>query len=234
MPLAESTNTLLKQRAAEGEKAGRVIVAHKQSAGRGRKGRSFHSEGGVGIYMSILLRPDFSLERTALLTCLAAVATARAIEPHSKAPIGIKWVNDLYIEEKKVCGILTESAASGDKPLYTVVGIGVNLYMPEGGFPKQIREIATALFYKEEDARREYEGIITKILDEFFKLYSEFETLSFVEEYKRRSILNGKRVFVEGRACTVLGIDDDCRLLVQYGDGKRAAIGFGEAVTKAP
>ena len=125
-----------------------MLVAESQTAGRGRLGRSFHSPVGTGLYMSILLRPTFSAERALFITTAAAVAVCRAIEQETGLKPQIKWVNDIYLHEKKICGILTESSINFEtKGLkWAVLGIGLNLSEPEGGFPEEIRSVAGALF----------------------------------------------------------------------------------------
>ncbi|MDO4564909.1 MAG: biotin--[acetyl-CoA-carboxylase] ligase [Clostridia bacterium] len=228
----DSTNTYLKKLAQNGALEGKVVVAREQSAGRGRNGRSFFSSGGLGIYMSILLRPNFSMQDASRLTCLAAVAVARAIEPYSKTPVGIKWVNDIFIGGKKVCGILTESAsADGRRPEYVVVGIGLNLCAPPEGFPPEIKSVATALFEDMRPAKEAYEPIIRSVLDNFYELYQGWDERAFILEYAERSILKGCRVSVDNREGIVLRIDERCRLCVRFDDGEELAIASGEAVS---
>ena len=110
----DSTNRYLKELAAKDARPGTVIIANRQSAGRGRLGRKFFSPGEKGIYMSILLRPDIPLERAVLITSMAAVAVARAIERVSGIEAKIKWVNDIFLKGKKVCGILTEAGIDAE------------------------------------------------------------------------------------------------------------------------
>ena len=125
----DSTNSYLKEMAAKGAQEGTIIIANRQSAGRGRLGRSFFSPEEKGIYMSILLRPDISLERAVLITSMAAVAVAEAIEQVSGIQTKIKWVNDIFLNKKKVCGILTEAGIDAETGTleYAVLGIGVNV-----------------------------------------------------------------------------------------------------------
>ena len=141
----DSTNRYLKELAATGAPEGTVVIANKQSAGRGRLGRSFFSPEEKGIYMSILLRPEIELERAVLITSMAAVAVARAVERVSTIPAQIKWVNDIFINRKKVCGILTEAGINTEKGSldYAVLGIGVNVGSME--FPAELKEIATSV-----------------------------------------------------------------------------------------
>ena len=141
----DSTNQYLKELAKEGAKAGTVIIANKQSAGRGRLGRSFFSPEGTGIYMSILLRPEMELQKSVRITSMAAVAVARAIERVSGIEAKIKWVNDIFLNGKKVCGILTESginAITGTLE-YAVLGIGINVGTIQ--FPEELKDIATSI-----------------------------------------------------------------------------------------
>ena len=126
LPVAGSTNTLAKERAAAGEPEGLVIAAGEQTAGRGRMGRSFYSPAGTGLYMSLLLRPKCTAAECALLTGAAAVAAAESVEALTGRRTAIKWVNDVLLEGRKICGILTETALDpgSGRPDWAVVGIG--------------------------------------------------------------------------------------------------------------
>lgn len=139
-----STNDLLKEKARAGAPAGTVIVAARQTAGRGRMGRSFLSEEG-GLYMSVLLRPEGAAADALQITAHAAIAVSLAVEKHTGKPCAIKWVNDIYQRGKKVCGILAEGQASAHGMDFVVLGIGINLSEPCGGFPAELRGIAGAL-----------------------------------------------------------------------------------------
>ena len=141
-----STNTILREMATKGAPECLVLVAEEQTAGKGRQGRSFHSPADYGVYFSILLRPDsIASEAAALITSAAAVATAQAIEEVVGVKVGIKWVNDLFMDGKKVCGILTEAVTdlkSGSIG-WVVIGIGVNV--TTAGFPAELSEIAGSI-----------------------------------------------------------------------------------------
>ena len=143
----DSTNAEALRRAVDGAPEGTVIVAEEQTAGRGRRGRSFFSPAGTGIYLSILVRPALAAERAHLLTCSAAVAVAEAIEACAGVDASIKWVNDVYCRRKKVAGILTEGSfdLEGGVLQHAVVGIGVNVRPPHAGFPAEIAERAGAV-----------------------------------------------------------------------------------------
>ena len=141
----DSTNTYLKKLARAGAEEGRIIIARRQSAGRGRLGRSFYSDA-EGLYISVLIRPHMKAEGMVFVTAMAAVAMARAIERTVNADARIKWVNDIFVRGKKVCGILCESAFGADAlSEYVVIGAGVNIAEPFGGFPADISAVAGAL-----------------------------------------------------------------------------------------
>ena len=220
-----STNTILKEMAEQGAKEGTVIIAEEQTAGRGRTGKQFYSPKGTGIYISILLRPDIPAEESLFLTTSAAVATARAIEDVSDKRALIKWVNDIYLEDKKTCGILTEGAFNVEtgKLDYAIVGIGINVCIPDGGFPDNIKDIATAIFDKQTDSINKRSILIANLLDYFMEYYKDFKSKSYVKEYIERSMIIGKTITViEGSKTSVakaIDIDKNCRLKVQFEDG---------------
>lgn len=145
MPETESTNTLLREKANNGFPEGTVVLANTQTKGRGRRGRSFYSPADTGLYLSVLLRPDGMIPDQAVkITTMAAVAVCEAVEKISGKETWIKWVNDIYQEGRKISGILTEASISMENGSveYVILGIGVNVYPPKGGFPEDIRETA--------------------------------------------------------------------------------------------
>ena len=233
-----STNTTAKELAKDGAPDGTVVIADEQSAGRGRMTRSFFSPGGTGLYMSVIIRRDLLATDALHLTTTAAVATAQAIESMGRA-VQIKWVNDIYLDGKKVCGILTEGAvAPGGKKLdYAVIGIGVNIAPPKDGFPEEIKGIAGSVFDRVEDAfsvRGELAlGILQRLMN-----YLRFDNTSTIyDEYCRRSLVIGKQVTVhrgeeQPHLCEAVGIDRDYRLIVRTQDGKETALDSGEVSIK--
>jgi len=211
-----STNDELKKMAAAGESEGCVLIAKRQSAGRGRSGRNFYSPEG-GIYMSILLRPKTRGFDATTATAAAAVAVAKAIGKQA----GIKWVNDVLIDEKKVCGILTEAVfGASSKPEYVIVGIGINCYEPAGGFPDEIKNIAGAVF---ESGEGDPDQLRQTVLDNFFELYTGGKT-KIGREYRERCVTLGKRIEVQrGEEVidgTAVAIGDDFKLLLRTDAGK--------------
>ena len=228
-----STNTILKGLAEQGMPEGFVLIAQAQTAGKGRLGRSFHSPVGTGLYFSLLLRPSCSAERALFITTAAAVAVCKAIEEITDKKPLIKWVNDLYLNEKKICGILTEASVNFEtKGLnWAVLGIGVNLAEPEGGFPEEIRNIAGSLFEDVCPAETSAK-LAAGILDHFFALYKDIESGSFIEEYRKRSFLTGREIVFsmgnETYSGTVTGISDEAHLLVRLTSGEERAFSAGE------
>lgn len=246
----DSTNNVLRQWAAEGEKRDMVLLAEEQSAGRGRRGRSFYSPQGTGLYMSLLLHPDSTPGEASMLTTLAAAAAARAVERLSGEEAQIKWVNDVQMRGKKISGILTEGSASLEegKLEYAVVGIGINLYEPPEGFPPEVREVAGAVFTSHIPRENLRNRLAVEFLERFMEYYRSFPAKDYLEEYRRRCFVIGKRVriispggqAVPGREnapdreqALVLGIDDDCHLKVQYDDGAVEYLSSGEISIRA-
>jgi len=147
-PTVESTNTTAKEMAKAGAKHGAVVMAESQSLGRGRRGRSFFSPAGTGIYMSLVLKPIPPIP----LTAFAAVSVCKAIENLTEKKPDIKWPNDLLLHGKKICGILAESIGNNSEMPCVVVGIGINFMNPAGSFPSEIEDTAGAIFSEGEPA----------------------------------------------------------------------------------
>ncbi len=232
----DSTNNVLKQYAADGEKRDMVLLAEQQSAGRGRRGRSFYSPEGTGLYMSLLLHPEAAPEEAAMLTTLTAAAAARACEKVSGEETEIKWVNDVRMRGRKISGILTEGSSSLEegKLEYVVVGIGINIYEPEGGFPEEVREVAGAVFASHTPRENLRNCLAAEFLKNFMEYYRTFPARDYLEEYRKRSFVIGRRVQIlapNGQSrgtALVLGIDDSCHLKVQYDDGRVEYLSSGE------
>ena len=230
-----STNTVLKELADLGAKEGTVIISAEQSAGKGRMNRRFISEL-EGVYFSFLLRPRIPASKALMITTAAAVAASRAIEEISGRRTDIKWVNDLFIGGKKVCGILTEASCGleGGGLDYAVCGIGVNVRPPQNGFADELIGIADAVLPQDNDIPDARARIAAGIINNFFDLYygDGLENGSYIDEYRSRSIVIGKNVrLINGdniREAYVYGIDDECRLKVRYPDGTPDTISSGE------
>ena len=228
-----STNDELVALAKTGAKEGTVLISSEQTAGKGRTGKSFYSPEGTGVYLSILVRPDMSPEDSLFLTTMAAVATAKAIESVSDEEATIKWVNDVYIDKKKVCGILTESTLNptNEKLDYAVVGIGINIAPPAGGFPEDIKNIATSVFNENPDSNTKGK-CVAHLLDFFMDYYMSNEKLSHLEEYINRSNILGNMIMVKKgdrkKLVRAIDIDSKCRLKVIDEKGKESLLSYGE------
>lgn len=214
-----SSNTVAKRLASEGADEGTVVIVNSQTAGRGRMGRRFISESDNGLYMSIILRPQISASECVNITVLSAVAVCEAIEETSGRGCQIKWVNDIYIKDKKVCGILTEATMDFElgKLDYAIVGIGVNLSAPKGGFDKEIENIATAIYENKRPCGYKAR-LCAKIIEKLFEYYPTLTKKDYIKKYREKSNLIGKEVNVyignEIESGTVTDIDENASLVV--------------------
>ena len=232
-----STNDVLKENASQ-LPCWQTLVAMKQTAGKGRRGRSFYSPSDTGFYLSILLKMDIGPEIATRFTTAAAVAACRAIENCTNARPAIKWVNDVFVDEHKVCGILTEASISVESGGldWAVMGIGFNVYEPVGGFPDEIADVAGAI------SRVKYKDLRSRIAAEFMKnFYDLCQSISddgMAAEYKKRSFMIGRDILVlrgdKQMEAVAVDIDDECRLIVRYADGREEALSSGEVSTKVP
>lgn len=248
--MVDSTNNELKRYVVNGEKRDMVLLAKEQSAGRGRRGHSFYSPEGTGLYMSLLLHPDAGPKEAAMLTTLTAVAAAKAVEKVSGETVQIKWVNDVWMRGLKISGILTEGSASLEegKLEYVIVGIGINMYEPQDGFPEEIKNVAGAVFESHEQKENLRNMLVVEFLENFMAYYQDFPARNYLEEYRKRCFVIGKRVRIitpegaPGRTkdtdaadreyALVLGIDDECHLNVRYDDGTTEYLSSGEISVK--
>lgn len=204
-----------------------VIIADRQTAGKGRLGRRFESPAGVGQYMSFVFRPDFDLSKSLYVTMATAVGACRAIENITGRHAGIKWVNDLYLGGKKVGGILTE--AQSDLETGTIdrliTGIGINCY--KGSFPPEISKIACSLADDPSDFAREM--LAASMINDILPLITKPDTSAFMDEYRERCIILGKEIRIHpsyndsGIRARALDIADDGGLIVEYLEDAKAS-----------
>lgn len=218
-----STNTALKEMAAAGAPAGTTLIAARQTGGRGRLGRQFHSPEG-GLYLSTLVAP------TVTLTCRAAVAAARAVESLCDANIDLKWVNDLYLNGRKVAGILAEGVFSSDGTLTAVVlGIGINVGATD--FPPDLQSVATSLGNEGYSLTRE--DLAAAFLNE---LHTALTDPAAMDEYRRRNVVLSRQVTVvrgnETYVATAQSITDEGYLTVRDQNGRTHTLSSGEASVK--
>lgn len=222
----DSTNIKAKQLAEEGHPAGTLVVAEKQETGRGRRGRSWDAPAGSGIYMTLVLKPEINPNNASMLTLVAALAVAGGITKCTGTQAGIKWPNDIVMEGKKVCGILTEMSAQFDYVNHIVVGIGINVHNEH--FPKEIEEMATSI-YLQTGEHINRATLIEEILEQFehyYAIYLKTEDLSgLVKEYnaglvnmnKNVRVLDPKEPF-EGKA---MGINERGELIVDTWESRK-------------
>lgn len=229
----DSTNRAAKEAAVTGKAHhGSFVLAASQSAGRGRRGRKFYSPDGSGLYLSVILEPGGNLQENLLLTAEAAVAVYKAVREVTGIELDIKWVNDLYHHEKKVCGILTEAVTdfeSGNIE-FAVVGIGLNLYEQSGGFPEDLKGIAGALYPDQKAAVNvDRNHLAASIINHLLK---ETEELRLPEEYIEHNMVPGRKIEIRNgqdiRKAEALEICPDGRLKVREKDGTVSLLSYGE------
>lgn len=229
----DSTNLYAKKLAEKGCKQGEVVVAYEQTNGKGRLGRTFLSQKG-GVYFSVVLRPGFSADDALFTTVAAAVAAARAIEQISGKKCEIKWVNDIYIDNKKVCGILTEGVFLPQGDLKQIIlGVGINLFEPKAGFPTNL-PLAGSIFDNKKYflfKKIKKQQIISLFLKNFFKFYENLEKKEYINEYQNRSFLTDKKITYKKEnqvlKATVVGIDENARLIIEN-EGKKEFLSYGD------
>lgn len=233
LPSLNSTNKKAREKAIFGVPEGYVVIANTQTNGRGRNGREFFSPADTGVYMSLVLRPPrCPLQQATKLTTMAAVAVCEAIEKVSNEKALIKWVNDIYVKGKKVCGILTEASLGLEDNFleYVIIGIGINVSPPIKGFPKELQNIADAIF---EEAQNDGKNrIAAEILNRFMRYYKVLPKVNYIEQYRNRSFVLGKEIavisFNKQKKAVALDIDDEFRLIVKYEDNKIETLSSGE------
>jgi BirA family biotin operon repressor/biotin-[acetyl-CoA-carboxylase] ligase len=176
----DSTNTMAKKLAAEGAAEGTVVIAEEQKAGKGRLGRRWESAKGTGIWLSIILRPAIKPSDAVKITQIAAAAVGEAIQKNTGYAIQIKWPNDVLMDKKKICGILTEMSAELERINFIVVGIGVNVSQKEGDFPSELKHAASIESCTGKTVSRR--SLVVEILKEFEELYFDFLHTGSIEK----------------------------------------------------
>lgn len=229
-----STNDLAKKMAKNGAPEGTVIVSAAQTAGRGRLGRTFHAPAGLGLYFSVILRPDCPPEQLLHLTCAAAVAACNAVERCAGLRPKIKWTNDLVIGKQKLGGILTElSVSQAGLVDWAVIGIGINCLHRKEDFPPALQEIATSLL-QAANAAISPGTLAAHLIQSLYTmrrdLFSQKNTI--LRAYKQDCMTVGQQVVLlrgeEKRHGTAMDIDRDGGLIVKFEDGTIEAVQSGE------
>jgi len=230
----DSTNTRARELARQGAAHGTVLIADHQTGGRGRRGRSFHSPAGVGIYMSVILRPRCTPQEIMHLTCAAAVAMCDAVENAAGFRPAIKWTNDLVCGKRKIAGVLTELCFDSRGNVdFAVIGIGINCCQQDDDFPEEIRGIAGSLASacaKEIDRAK----VAAAMMDALYRMDAALLTgkADILNRYRRDCITLGQEVSVvrgeNVRHGTALDIDEDGALIVRFSDRKCETVNSGE------
>lgn len=237
----ESTNQLAKKMAVEGAAHGTVILAEEQTAGRGRLGRSFYSPKGSGLYMSLILRPTGNASQALSVTTAASVAVCLALSQTYGIEAEIKWVNDIFYRGKKICGILAEAVSDFQTGTIEalVLGIGLNIHAPKEGFPKELEEIAGAVFHRglEEDANRNQQKasrneLAAALIDRVLAIYQNLGSEEIQREYKNRCFILGKDIVVyrgnDEFPARAIDIDSEGGLIVVTQAGNQEVLRSGE------
>lgn len=231
----DSTNTQCKRLAMNGAVDGTVVMAEEQTAGRGRKGRSFQSPQGLGLYLSILWRPQCEPSRLLPLTSLAAVAVSRAMERVTGERADIKWPNDLLLRDKKIAGILTEMALEGESGQidYVVLGIGINVHHKAADFTEEVAAMASSLD-AELGVTVSRPRLAAALMEELDILRREvmWQPELYLDEYRQRCVTIGRTVQVvrgeERKAANAIDVDEQFGLAVRYEDGTEETVRSGE------
>lgn len=230
-----STNAYLRELAQKGAAEGTLVVASEQTRGQGRRGRTFFSPADTGLYMSVLLRPKVAVNEAVKITSLAAVAVCLALEKECGVQPQIKWVNDIFVNGKKAAGILTEAAFDMENGAleYAVPGIGINVYPPENGFPEELSDIAGAVLGERSGDMRN--RLAAAVYEQFMRLYALLPDNSYLDEYRKRLMWRGERIFVltgadgqEKTPAVLVDVDDNCALKVHYENGGCGLLTSGE------
>lgn len=230
----DSTNIRAKAAAKNGAPDGAVVTAQRQTAGRGRRGRQWDSPAGKNIYMTIILRPDMEPDKAPMLTLLTACAAVRAVERACRIRGSIKWPNDIVLNGKKICGILTEMNIKDRRTEFVIVGIGVNCNQME--FPEELRQKATSLKREcgKDIEREELACLLLEELEGLYEIFEREQSLAFIkEEYEARLVNYRQRVCVlepggEWKG-TAQGITETGELIVKDGTtGEIKTVSSGE------
>lgn len=229
----DSTNIVAKAKAREGAKEGTVVIAESQTGGKGRLGKIWESPTGTGIWMSIVVRPEMPPQDVSGITLVAGLAICKAIRKVTNLPAYIKWPNDIVVNGKKVCGILTQMSAEMDRVNYVIIGIGINVNTIK--FPKELQKIATSLKIESgiEYKRKDIVAQVLKFFEEYYKKYIQEESLKgILEQYKDLCITLKNEVSIISKdksyQAIPVDIDETGALIVDRKDGTRELIAYGE------
>lgn len=226
----DSTNSYAKIIAASGAPNGTIVAADTQTAGRGRLGKDFFSPSGTGVYMSVIVRRDSTACDMSLLTIAACVAVCWVIEKYTHQTAAVKWVNDIFLNGKKVCGILTEAATAADTSDmdYAIVGIGLNVSTPSCKFPGKLQYTAGSINVGDVSRNQ----ITADIYESLSRLCEKNDTDHIIDEYRKRSLVIGKTVrFTSGGneiSALAIDINRQGNLVIKLENGQLMTLKSGE------
>ena len=228
-----STNEVAKNLALSGAKHGTVVISEEQTAGKGRLGRSFYSPANTGIYMSIILRPNLTAMDSVLITTSSSVIICEAIKKVTGIDCQIKWINDIYLNNKKVAGILTEASTNFESGTidYLILGIGINFNQPKDDFPDELKSIASSLFNNNSNNINR-NMLCAEIISNILDMIPRIKNYDFISEYKKRSIvLNQEIIYISSGISSkgkAININCDGSLVVEHDDGSIKILNSGE------
>jgi BirA family biotin operon repressor/biotin-[acetyl-CoA-carboxylase] ligase len=230
----DSTNSKAYQLALDGAEEGEVVVAESQEKGRGRLGRQWFSPPFLNLYLSVILRPKIPPHQASLITLMAAIATADAIQKFSGFLPLIKWPNDILLRNRKVAGLLNEINSEMDRIHFVILGIGINLNMDEKVFSKEIRTVATSLKIemRQTISRKAFLQSLLQELEKWYTIFMKQGSAVILKAWRDRAHLKGRRVKVTSFGETLGGIavdvDSDGALILETADGKRKRVVAGD------
>jgi BirA family biotin operon repressor/biotin-[acetyl-CoA-carboxylase] ligase len=230
----DSTNSKAYQLALRGAKEGEIVIAESQVEGKGRLGRRWFSPSFLNLYLSLILRPPLPPHRASLITLMAAVATADAIQNYSGLFPQIKWPNDVLLGGRKVAGLLSEIQSEMDRIHFVILGIGVNLNMEEKMFPKEIQNTATSLKREKGEtvSRKDFLLSLLTALEDWYEAFLKEGGHPVLEAWRGRAQIEGKHINVssmgENLSGVAVDIDSDGALILETGEGERRRIVAGD------
>lgn len=234
--VVDSTNSFAMELADKGASHGTVVIADSQTKGRGRMGRTWISPPGGNIYMSVILTPPIGSKEATLLTIMAGVACCSALRNTTGLPVEIRWPNDLMVSHKKLGGILTEIKSGGDKIVYAVMGIGINVNIKVEDLPPEVGMIATSVRIEKgkTEPRTFLMAEILNELDRWYRVFAQKGVNTLLNEWRRLTSMMGKPVQVTMGDEIINGlaydIDDEGMLIVKLSSGSLKRISFGDLV----
>jgi len=236
--IIDSTNSKAYELALRGAKEGELVIAESQEKGKGRLGRHWFSPSFLNLYLSLILRPKIPPQQASLITLMAAVATADAIQKFTGLLPSIKWPNDILLKDRKVAGLLNEIHSEMDRVHFIILGIGVNLNVDTKMFPKEVRTMATSL--KEETghsiSRKTFLQFLLRELEGWYTIFLKEGATAILKAWRARAQIKGRQVKVHSFGETLVGIavdvDSDGALMLETSQGERKRVIAGDVEYK--